>query len=156
MLAQWLVRFNPLEWHQDERRNARRLAIPYLIGSGIGIVVAALIGLMIDAGRGFALLTAGWITWSGIVALTVWRIIRRMDETTPALALSPGDIETFRRVPLEPPRLEPQRSQMAAPRQEPPGGEIRPPRAGQAPPWHVPLAARARDDEHRREPRRDD
>lgn len=83
MLAQWLVRMNPAEWRKDETPAGKRLAVIYLLGSGLALIVALMAALLIGPGEPFAWFTAGWILWSGLVAAGVWRVVRRLDVSSP-------------------------------------------------------------------------
>lgn len=79
MLAQWLIRYNPLVWRHSEEAKATRLVVVYCLGFAAGIVSAAVIGDALGASPPLLWFTAGWLTWCGLVALTTWHVMRRMD-----------------------------------------------------------------------------
>jgi hypothetical protein len=83
MLAQWLVRFNPAEWKRKEAAGAGRLVMFYAAGLAVGVTVAWALSQVLGAGTAFLPFTAGWLIWSGIVAIATWRYVRRIDRTPP-------------------------------------------------------------------------
>jgi len=83
MLAQWLIRFSQVHWRNSERTQASRLALAYAGGTALALCVTAVMALAMGAGPALGWFVLGWVAWSGMVAVGVWRLVQRIDSSPP-------------------------------------------------------------------------